>query len=443
MKSVFYCLESSRQDVNIVNDKPPIAKHLSSMKQIAALLSFLILCEVPSIQAQPKSLSLKELIPLAIERSPFIKAQDLEVKARESLISHAGSFRNPEISIETENKSQPTNNTTKGMRYGFAQPLSIPGTLGAKARIAKAEANIEKNNSVSLELRTRVTVATLFYEYAADIEKAKHAEERLKRFQSVSGYLKSRTFASPRKRTESSIVSSKLLILQKALEQAKSEVDITWNQLNIYLDLPEKITPQVRWFKNPVPISEKIILEKASTNSPELLQLSIESEKNKQELALARKEFWPEVKLIGSYADLNGYDSEKIYTLGVSLPLPVFNMNRSVARAQAYRLEASQTKTEAYRRNQQRIINSAFIRHMTNQKSLAQLQVSKVAEIEKEFQDSELGFRKGLVDLVTYLEADTQHSEAIETIYNTQVEYVESMGELSMLSGDFLIPLEP
>lgn len=389
------------------------------------------------------AMSLKEIIPMAIERSPYLKAQGLEVKARQSLVDHASSWYNPEFSVETENKQQPTNNTTKGLRYGLSVPFAIPGTIGARTSIAESDTELEKINWTNLELRTRVNVTKLFYEYAADIEKAKHAEERLKRFQSVSNYLRSRTFASPRKKTESSIVSSKLLILQKALEQAKSEVDITWNKLNIFLEEPNKITPQVYWFKNPVTISEKTILEKAEKDSPQIQQLAVETAKNRQELSLARKEFWPMFRLVGSVADLSGYDPEKTYTLGVSVPLPIFNMNRSVARAQAYRLEANQTKLEASHRNLQKMINSAYVRHMTNQKSLAQLQISKVAELEKDFAESDLGFRKGLVDLVTYLEADTQHSEAIETIYNTQVEYVESLGELSLLSGNFLIPMEP
>lgn len=393
-----------------------------------------------SLWASP--MSLKEILPLALERNPYIKAQNLEVKARENLVSHAGAWANPEFSIEAESKEQPTNNKTKGTRYGFSQSISFPGRISARRAIAQTDLEIEKINTVALELETKVAVTELFYKYAADIEKAMHAEERLKRFQSVSQYLRSRTFASPRKRTESSIVSSKLLVLQKDLEKAKSEVDITWNKLNVYLDLPEKFVAQIRWFKNPIKLSEQDILQKASQSSPELSLAGQEAEKAMQEMRLAKKEFWPELKLIGSLSDSTGYDPEKLYTLGVAFPLPIFNMNRSASQAQSYRAEASRTKLEAARRNLQKHINSAYIRHLTNQKALQQLQVSKVSEIEKDFEISNDGFRKGLVDLITFIEADNQHSEAINAIYDTQVEYVESIGQLSLLSGDFLIPTE-
>lgn len=402
-----------------------------------------LLLSMATVGAEPPAMSLKQILPLALERSPYIKAQNLEVKAKENLISAASAWTNPELTIETDKKEQPVDNRTNGMRYGFSQSISFPGRIGARKAIAQSNFAIEKINASSLELQTRIDVTNLFYEYAADIEKAKHAEERLKRFQSVSQYLRSRTFASPRKRTESSIVSSKILILQKELEKAKSEVDITWNKLNIYLDLPNKVMARVSWFKNPIKLSEQDILERALEGSPEVAVADHEAERGKQEVRLAKREIWPEFRLLGSVSSLSGYDPEKVYTLGIAFPLPVFNMNIATSRAQTFRAEAGQIRQEAVRRNLKKLINSAYIRHLTNQKSLQLLQVSKVSEIEKDFEASSDGFRKGLVDLVTYIEADNQHSDAINAIYDTQVEYVESIGQLSFLSGDFLIPMEP
>lgn len=402
-----------------------------------------LLLSMATVGAEPPAMSLKQILPLALERSPYIKAQNLEVKAKENLISAASAWTNPELTIETDKKEQPVDHKTSGMRYGFSQSISFPGRIGARKAIAQSDFTIEKINAASLELQTRIEVTNLFYEYAADIEKAKHAEERLKRFQSVSQYLRSRTFASPRKRTESSIVSSKILILQKELEKAKSEVDITWNKLNIYLDLSEKVTARVSWFKNPIKLSEQNILERALQGSPEVAIADQEAERSRQEVRLAKREIWPEFRLLGSVSSLSGYDPEKVYTLGIAFPLPVFNMNIATSRAQTFRAEAGQIRQEAVRRNLKKLINSAYIRHLTNQKSLQLLQVSKVSEIEKDFEASSDGFRKGLVDLVTYIEADNQHSDAINAIYDTQVEYVESIGQLSFLSGDFLIPMEP
>lgn len=402
-----------------------------------------LLFSIAAAWAEPPAMSLKQILPLALERSPYIKAQNLEVKAKENLISAASAWANPELTIETDKKEQPVDNRTSGMRYGFSQSISFPGRIGARKAIAQSNFAIEKINASSLELQTRIEVTNLFYEYAADIEKAKHAEERLKRFQSVSQYLRSRTFASPRKRTESSIVSSKILILQKELEKAKSEVDITWNKLNIYLDMPNKVMARVSWFKNPIKLSEQDILERALEGSPEVAIADQEAVRGKQEVRLAKREIWPEFRLLGSVSSLSGYDPEKVYTLGIAFPLPVFNMNIATSRAQTFRAEAGQIRQEAVRRNLKKLINSAYIRHLTNQKSLQLLQVSKVSEIEKDFEASSDGFRKGLVDLVTYIEADNQHSDAINAIYDTQVEYVESIGQLSFLSGDFLIPMEP
>ena len=406
------------------------------------ILLLFLKTQMTSAHVAYETMGLKELLSTVITGSHYIKAQALEVKAKESMVSHAGAWANPEFSVESENKTQP-DGKTNGMKYSFSQSISFPGRISARKGIARSEFEIEKLNAVTLELKIQVTVAELFYEYATDIEKAKHAEERLKRFQSLSQYMKSRTFASPRKKTESSIVSSKILVLQKELEKAKSAVAITWNKLNMHLNSGDKIYPKAFWFKTPKKISLVDLTEKSLKNSPELRMAEFESEKIKQELKLARRELWPELRLIGSMSNLSGYDPEKIYTLGVAFPLPVFNMNLSASQAQNYRAQAQKTRIEIDRLNIERSIHSAYIRFLTNEKSMMQLQVSKVNEIEKDFQESVEGFRKGLVDLVTYLEADNQHSDAINAIYDTQVEYVASMGELSLLTGEFLIPLEP
>lgn len=388
------------------------------------------------------TLNLSEILKIASERNPDLKAQSNEVKAKENLAEAAGAWKNPEVSLESEKKEDAASNVTNSTKIGLSQTFTAFGKSSAKSDAAKAELEIEKTNLSSLELKTKIDVTALAFEYAADIEKARHVEERLKRFQSVFSYLKSRTFASPQKQTEASIVSSKLLVLQKELAKAKSEVDLTWNRLNYYLGLKEKADVKVSWFKKEISLSESMVLEKVQKQNPELLKLNLELQKNEAEKSFAKKDAWSEFTISGSISNGSGFAPEKVSSLGLSLPLPVFSKNLSVAEAQTYRTQASQIKLDYYKSNLEKLVNSSIIKFKTAQSAVLNLPVSKVSDIEKDFVKSDVGFKKGLVDLVSYLEADAQHFDAITVIYDTQTEFVQALGEVTLLTGEFLIPVE-
>ena len=388
------------------------------------------------------SLNLSEILKIASERNPDLKIQDNEVKARENLAEAAGAWKNPEFSIEIERKEDSASNSTNSTKFGLSQSFSAFGKFSEKAEAARAAAKIEKINLSQLELKIKIDVTALTFEYAADIEKARHVEERLKRFQSVYVYIRSRTFASPQKQTEASIVSSKLLVLQKELIKAKSEVDLTWNRLNYYLGIKDKANVKINWIKKEVLLSEASVFEKAQKQNPELLKLNFELQKNEAEKSFARKDTWSEFTISGSISNGSGFAPEKTSSLGLSLPLPVFSKNSLLAEAQTYRAQASQIKLDYYRSNLEKFVNSSVIKFKTAQSAVLNFPVSKASEIEKDFAKSDLGFKKGLVDLVSYLEADAQHFDAITVIYDTQTEFVQALGEITLLTGEFLIPVE-
>ena len=387
-------------------------------------------------------LSLSEVLKISSERNPDLKALNSEVKAKENLAEAAGAWENPEISIESEKKEDASSNSTTSTKIGLSQTFTSFGKFSAKSEAAQAGVNIERTNLTALELKTKIDVTALAFEYAADIEKARHVEERLKRFQSVFGYLKSRTFASPQKQTEAAIVSSKLLVLQKELAKAKSEVDLTWNRLNYYLGLNDKAEIKISWFKKEITLGEAMVFEKAQKQNPELLKLNLELQRNEAEKSFAKKDVWSEFTLSGSISNGSGFAPEKITSLGLSLPLPIFSKNLSVAEAQGYRTQASQVKLDYYKANLEKLVNSSMIKFKTAQGAVLSLPVTKVSEIEKDFVKSDAGFKKGLVDLVSYLEADAQHFDAVTVIYDTQTEFVQALGEITLLTGEFLIPVE-
>ena len=108
----------------------------------------------------------------------------------------------------------------------MSQTLYMPGKFSARERIAQSEAVMSKLNLASTELKLRGVVLNLIYEFKASKERLKHAEERLERFKTVQVFIKSRIFSAPQKRAEVSIVTGKLIVLQKELFHIQAQTDL-------------------------------------------------------------------------------------------------------------------------------------------------------------------------------------------------------------------------
>lgn len=400
------------------------------------------ICVFVNAQTRASSLYLSDVIKISLDRSIDIRTQQNEVNAKMKLADSTGTWLNPELSVERESKKDAADNETTSNKVGLSQTFSVWNKTSSQKNIALADQKIEENALEEAVLRTKISVIRLSYEYASDIEKARHVEERMRRFQDVLAFLKTRTFASPQKQTEASIVMSKMLVLKKELSKAKAEVDLTWNKLNYYLGLSEKADIKLNWLAKTTVVKESELLDKAKIRNFDIKRLVLESEKSEAERSFADKNTVPDFSITASMSDGSGFAREKTYSLGFSVPLPVFSKNTSIKEAQNYRFASAKLKQENYSEYLPSLVNTVFIKYQTAQAAVLDLPVSKIKELEKDFAKTDVGFKKGLVDLISYIEADSQHFEAINTIYDTQLEFIDALAEVTLVSGEFSIPVE-
>jgi outer membrane protein TolC len=87
-------------------------------------------------------------------------------------------------------------------------------------------------------------------------------------------------------------------------------------------------------------------------------------------------------------------------------------------------------------------LRTAFLDFEFSKKSIGVLPLKKIVEFEKATQEIDKGFKRGQVDLLTYLEADTQHFESLSAILEAQLDLAKSISELQMLTGRVQLLLE-
>ena len=388
-----------------------------------------------------ESLTLKTAVERAVERNPELKALALEVEAERERAAQAGRWDDPTLDLGVLRKDEPVGRTSFG-NVGLSQTIPRPGRLGARADRARARERLAEGERADQETELRARVLELLYLHRVAQEKAEHAQERVERFRTVETYLRSRPFAAPQKRAEAAIVRSKLMVLQKEWRELEANRKIAWNRLNLFLGYEREVDIRVPWYVSAPQFSPPEILDRLESRSPDLRRQSRRVEAQEAEARAERLEAWPGLALSATYSDGSGASPEKNYGLGLSFPIPAWNGNRGAIRAADARARAEESRRGWLRERVKAELSSALERYRTSAVSLAELAPEKMKTQERDMRELDAGFKRGQIDLLTYLEADGQHFESLNAILDAQVGFLASLSALLRLVGEAPKPLE-
>lgn len=81
-------------------------------------------------------------------------------------------------------------------------------------------------------------------------------------------------------------------------------------------------------------------------------------------------------------------------------------------------------------------LRSALIRYTAARDAVIEIPISSLKPLENSMRAADQGFRRGQVDLLTYIEAENQHSDGIAVVFDAQAELAHELAELSLLSAD-------
>lgn len=388
-----------------------------------------------SRSAEMKIYSTNELLKIALEHSPELKALELEATALKAKADQAGRWEDPTLEIGGEKKDEPAG-ATNFSRIGLSQMISRPGRLKTREEVAlgAAEAGIFEKITSQTELKGRVL--ELIYIFQVARMKATHAKERFERLKTVQSYIKGRTFASPQRRAEASIVRAKLMVLEKDFRELEANEHAAWNSLNLYLNFAQPIQIAVPWYKAAMKFSLAELIQKAELANPEFKRQKLQAQIKEKELRASQMDGWPGLTLSGSYSNGEGANPEKNYGLGVSFPIPVLNGNRGNIRAADAIKSAEESRLTWAREKMEMSLKSTLAHYQAATSLMMSLSPDKVGDQEREMKNIDSSFKRGQVDLITYLEADSQHIETMNAILDAQVDYLSVLRDLLLLVGE-------
>jgi hypothetical protein len=399
----------------------------------------ILLCIV-SLHASEK-FGIDDLLDRAVNNSLQVKLQTLKVAETKHLGSAQTAWNNPLVTIESQKGDDNTASPINKYQVALLQPLSSPWKTHLKSKIAKSTNDIENHHLEDQKLSTMLSTLQLIFQYNISLEKAKRVDNHVKRIEILKGYLRSRKFVSAQKQSEAFIVENKIRILKKELEDLTVHTRSLWLQLNVLLQLQEPQQLQTFWVNQALEIPKNDYYQKMLQSNHDLELSKFEIEKSQSESSFEKNQRLPDLSLTGGLSKGQKGNPEDNYTIGVQVAVPLFNMNHNKVRASRLSLEQAQTKKELVTQQLARDFEAIYSQYSLSKEQIQKFPLKKLSEMEATMLRMTEQFKRGQIDLMTFVEADLSHDMLIDETLNIQMNYIHALSQLSVLVGE-MIPLQ-
>ena len=356
-------------------------------------------------QTPPKPMTLAEALELASAMSPSVGIADAQVDAARGRQRQAGAGINPELSYNVENFSG--KGALRGMdgaesTIGLSQQIELGGKREARRDTAGREAD-------AVVVRSRITRADLdlavrdrFAELSAAeerLELARTSADRANRLSSVAQSLVDAGREPPlrllRAQAQQAEAQAQLNIATAELGAAQRALAALWGGSQ---DLVDAMGP---WeFRR-----ENEALNTAPTDTLDYQVAVAEHEATEAALRLQKANAWVDVTVNAGYRRFEA-TKESAWVAGVSVPIPIQNMNGgaiAAARAddRASELQLNVTLIDAVRK-----LNDARSAFEAADARAAALENQAVRQAEEALNLAQIGYEAGRFQLIDVLDAE-------------------------------------
>ena len=380
-------------------------------------------------------MGLGEITTMAIERSSSLSAQEMESRALQSESYLKGRWQNPQVMGQFGTlKSGNIRGST--VEVSFSQPIPLSDKYSLRKDIANmALENQRKQTDYFKQWVSHQAILATWRVYVT-FELLKHGTERTKRLSLVKKYLETRPRVTIKQRVDMSIISSTLYQLEKMQDMKKHDYEMAQSDLEFWLgrklaegEVPFKLPDHYTFIEeHPLDTSKDIELVHAK-NIVNISQLDLE---------LASKERRPDLFLGGGYRVENVTPQNHFSYAIVGLNIPLWDTGSS-------RVEAARVR----QRRDQKILEETerkLILKQEKQIELVKFSIEQLKRFPKKFvhshelaiKEAEFGFRQGLLDVNTFILAETQSHEVIDQVFVSWIGYLENMSSLQLMKGEKL-----
>lgn len=398
------------------------------------LVSTLFLISTPSLSKDkvPNQWNLQQILDRATQQSPQLKSIENKIESSRYRQEQAALWENPELDAEI-GRIKSNGAGGNSLDVSIKQSLPLFGKRNAQYKVEETHRELVLTEKEKEVLRIRHEVARLTYRLAMYDKLAEHIEHRQKKWDMVVKFLKSRTLASPSQILEKNLIQNRL----REIEEKALDIDLAreeaWQSLNVYLGLDKRIEPSVEWIQNETQkfSSGNLSLEK----NLEIVQQTKNVLLAEAEVKTFETKKYPDLKLgVGISRSKADVEDHSVYSI-LELSLPIFDRGQASSNAARSMVAFEQNIMEQKKREISSEYAKSTLLLANAQKKLKIFPLSIIDRLERDMDNTELAFRKGLVAAPSFLELENQVHEQTAKVYEVQLEYIQAVSNLLILSG--------
>lgn len=377
----------------------------------------------------------QEMADLAETRAPLIRMQLEGKSAATSQVGQSRLLANPVFALQAG--SVRSGDQSGGVTdLTLNQPIPWPGKRFAAINSAKIMEKISDVDVEEAKLLVHHSVTLLSVEEAILFELEKHHAERKARFSTIQRFLSSRPMASPRQIVERDLIENQIRLVEGQMYEIETKRISLLNQLQA-LTGESDIEVKLNW-RVLAGLPPKEAFEKDLVNSTAYRRSERMNDLAQNKIEEARYQARPDIVVGVNYRQENVAPTNHFYHANLAIVIPILDRGQhsvEVARAQLRREEANKKLVEISNYNQLGISYQSLVAAF---RSTQLFKLSELPKVERRFLNTEDAFKKGRIDVTTFLQADFQIHESIDLAYYSYMKFYTALSEVKLLTGQKL-----
>src|SRR5437588_6525971 len=388
------------------------------------------------------AISLDGLVAEALARNPELNVYSSEIVAAKGERRTAGEWQNPEASTEGGAKivrDYHGNTLGDGIIWtlGASQTFEYPGRVTLRKAIANHQIAVAELGLEGFRAALAARVRAAAFREALGKAKADATGEIAKRFDDLATVLSQRPAAGVAQEADVRIIQASAIPLRRRPIEAQREVQSAIHELNqlrgAQIDSPFT-PPDVDLTLRALPPLVTLLFTARDRNY-DIRTRVLELEQQGYKVRLALNERWPAVR-VGPFAHNERADViDYMLGVGVSLPLPLWNMNRGKIESERARVAKVEAELTTLIREVERKVADAEFVYRSRREEANDLQKSVLPQMREAAETSDRNYRDGAVPLSTYTELQKQYLDTIDAFTAAQAAAIDARQQLEQLTA--------
>jgi len=396
----------------------------------------------PLAAADTPVTTIDALVADTLASNPELKFYEAEIAAARAGQKSSGLLEGPTLGADLGRKST---KTMDGVALGdgpawavsVTQTFEWPGRLNLRKSIANSDVQLAELGLARFRAALAARARVLGYELYAAQQQAEATREVADRFQALLDVLVQRDPAGLTPQLEVRIIEATALTIGRRASTAELAIRSAQLELNQLRGLPP-LTP-IRMqratldFLPAEPLDALLALARANN-----FDLKIRSNEVAQQgfrIELAKNERYPAFSVTPFYAEERAAGEERVFGVGVSIPIPLLSRNAAQVAAGEARRQQAETMILLAERELERKLAASTQAYGAKRAEMANWRADSLKEFRQAAALADRHYRLGAVPATTYVELQKQYLDAVEALLDTQSEALALAGDIELLTG--------